>query len=230
MSAWIHAPRLERLLSFLFIGAFLCLSSTAARAEEKAARLKMTVDTSEAPAMAAWAAESKKRCEKAYPMISRHLASHDEPLPSEVHLVFKREQGIAATSGNLITCQEQWFKEHPDDYGAVIHELCHVVQAYHKPVPGWVTEGIADYVRWFCYEPADRRPRPDPKHAAYTDGYQTTAAFFDWIMRTKDKTFIRRLNTTARDGKYSDDLFREYAGKPLDQLWAEYLKTLKKAG
>lgn len=62
-----------------------------------------------------------------------------------------------------------------------------------------------------------------------TDGYQTTGAFFDWIMRTKDKSFIRRLNTAAREGRYSDDLFRGYTGKPLDKLWAEYMESLKKA-
>jgi len=230
MTCRTHSLWLRRFSLFLFAASFLYLASDTATAKEKTARLKMTVDTSKAPTMADWATEAKQRCEKAYPMVLLHLASPNYQPPSEVHLVFEREQGIAATSGNLITCQEHWFKEHPDDYGAVIHELCHVVQAYHKPVPGWVTEGIADYVRWFCYEPANRRPRPDPQHAAYTDGYQTTAAFFDWIMRAKDKTFIRRLNAAARDGKYSDDLFREYTGKPLDKLWAEYLETVKKAG
>ena len=23
----------------------------------------------------------------------------------------------------------------------------------HKPTPGWLTEGIPDYIRWFLYEP-----------------------------------------------------------------------------
>ena len=111
----------------------------------------------------------------------------------------------------------------------MIHELCHVVQAYgHKKVPGWVTEGIADYVRWFKFEPAERRPHPNPDTAKYTDGYQTTAAFFDWIVRTKNKSFVQRLNAAARNGKYSDDLFRQYAKKPLDELWAEFIGSLKK--
>ena len=33
-----------------------------------------------------------------------------------------------------------------------IHELCHVVQSYPNGNPLWVTEGIADYVRWAIYE------------------------------------------------------------------------------
>jgi hypothetical protein len=146
-----------------------------------------------------------------------------------VTITFNHEPGIAATAGTHIVCSAKWFTDHPDDYGAVIHELCHVVQAYgDKKVPGWVTEGIADYVRWFKYEPANHRPHVNPQRAKYTDSYQTTAAFFDWIVRTKDPTFVQRLNTAARDGKYSDDLFQKYAHKPLNELWKEFIESLKK--
>jgi hypothetical protein len=76
--------------------------------------------------------------------------------------------------------------------------MCHVVQAYrsreNRP-PGWVVEGVADYVRWFVYEPENKRPRVrNPDRAKHTDSYQTTAAFFNWIVKTKDKTFVKRLN------------------------------------
>ena len=102
-----------------------------------------------------------------------------------------------------------------------------MVQNYGgQPVPGWVTEGIADYVRWFCYEPPSRRPRVNPRRAKYTDGYRTTAALFDWIVRTKSSSFVRRLNEAARTGKYSDALFQHYAGRPLDDLWAEFIESL----
>ena len=39
-----------------------------------------------------------------------------------------------------------------------------------------------------------------------------------WIdfVRTKDKTFVKRLNDAARNGRYKPELFREYAGKPED--------------
>ena len=37
--------------------------------------------------------------------------------------------------------------EHPEDTGMVIHELTHIIQNYPSPDPGWVTEGIADYIR-----------------------------------------------------------------------------------
>jgi hypothetical protein len=192
--------------------------------------LKITLDTSQAPEMAKWAAHVKLLCEKNYPLICTQLASPGFQPPTTVKIVFENKDGVAWTAGGQITCCTDWFKQHPDDYGAVIHELSHVVQSYHAPVPGWVTEGIADYVRWFKYEPAKRRPHVNPRNtnANYTDGYQTTAAFFDWIVRTKNRSFVQRLNAAARDGKYSDELFSQYARKPLDELWTEFIGSLKK--
>jgi hypothetical protein len=193
----------------------------------KAPPFKITVDTSNAPEMAKWAARTKSICEKTYPMIWAQLGSPGFRPPAAIKIIFENKDGVAWTAGRQITCCTNWFEHHPDDCGAVIHELCHVVQSYHRPVPGWVTEGIADYVRWFKYEPAKRRPHVNPRHAKYTDGYQTTAAFFDWIVRTKNRSFVQRLNSAARNGKYSDALFRQYARKPLDDLWAEFISSLK---
>lgn len=192
-------------------------------------KIEIAVDTSGAPDMAKWAAEARALCEKNYAMILEHLGAPGFTPPAKVRLVFKQDKGIAATSGTTITCMQGWFQQHPDDFGAVIHELCHVVQAYggHR-VPGWVTEGIADWVRWFNYEPPNRRPRVNPARAHYTNGYQVAAAFFDWIVRTKDKSFVNRLNHAARTGRYRPELFQEYAGKPLDGLWDEFIQSLGK--
>jgi hypothetical protein len=197
-------------------------------ASAKAPTLKITIDTSRAPDMAKWAAHAKSLCEKNYSLICSQLGSSGFQPPTTVKIVFENKEGIAWTTGSQITCCSGWFKKHPDDYGAVIHELCHVVQSYHGKVPVWVTEGVADYVRWFKFEPAKRRPHVNPQNAKYTDGYQTTAAFLDWIVRTKNRSFVQRLNAAARNGKYSDDLFRQYARKPVDELWAEFVGSLKK--
>jgi hypothetical protein len=197
--------------------------------QDKTPKLTITLDTSKSPEMEKWAAEAKDRCEKFFPTIVSQLGAKDDAKPLSVSISFRKGRGVAGTAGTHIVCNSNWFTKHPDDYGAVIHELCHVVQAYgNQKVPGWVTEGIADYVRWFEFEPADHRPHVNPNKAKYTDGYQTTAAFFDWIVRTKDKAFIQRLNAAARSGKYSDDLFRQYAHKPLDELWKEFVESLKK--
>lgn len=189
----------------------------------KAPELEVALDTSDAPEMALWAAPVKIICEQAYPLLLEHLGAPGFEPPTKAKIVVKNMKGIAGTAGATIYCSAAYFKEHPDDAGAVVHELCHVVQDYGgKPVPGWVTEGIADYVRWFCWEPASRRPRANLRGAKYTDSYQTTAAFFDWIVRTKDETFVRRLNAAAREGRFKIELFQEYTGKTVDELWSEF--------
>ena len=45
------------------------------------------------------------------------------------------------------TCSFEWLRKHPDDIGLFTHELVHVVQAYPKSDPTWLTEGLADYAR-----------------------------------------------------------------------------------
>lgn len=51
----------------------------------------------------------------------------------------------------------------------------------------------------------------------------TKAAFVGWIVRTKDRTFVRRMNDACRRGLYRPELFQEYDGRPLDDLWAEFI-------
>ena len=197
-----------------------------AAAPAAAIPLEITIDTTEAPEMAEWAAQAKDLCLKNYAMILGHLGSEGFTPPDKVKIVFRNMRGVAHASGRTITCAAAWFKEHPDDYGAVIHELCHVAQSYRSRVPSWVVEGIADYVRWFHYEPVDKRPKVNPRRAKHTDSYRTTAAFFDWIVRTKDKTFVTRLNASCRAGKYKPELFQEYAGKMVEDLWVEFIVSI----
>ena len=46
----------------------------------------------------------------------------------------------------------------------MVHETTHVVQAYRRGArPGWLVEGISDYIRFFKFEPgklgSDQCPR-----------------------------------------------------------------------
>jgi hypothetical protein len=52
--------------------------------------------------------------------------------------------------------------------------------------------------------------------------------FFDWVVRTKDKTFVTRLNAACRSGEYKPELFEEYAGKSVDDLWNKSIESVKK--
>ena len=92
-----------------------------------------------------------------------------------------RMQGVAAAAGTNIYCGADWFRQNlsGEAKGVAVHELVHVVQQYDRaqrscprpPIPGWVVEGIADYIRWFLYEPETRAQN----HSVRPPRWATTA-------------------------------------------------------
>jgi hypothetical protein len=102
-----------------------------------------------------------------------------------------------------------------------------VVQSYHsRSNPGWLVEGIADYVRFWVFEPQTPKRRLNPDRIKYTDSYQTTAAFLAWAVQKYDKDLVTKLNAACRKGQYKPDLWKEYTGKDLDALWEEFKQGL----
>jgi hypothetical protein len=106
--------------------------------------------------------------------------------------------------------------------------LTHVVQDYHGKGEGWLTEGIADYIRDRYYEPGVRHLHIDPDKSSYRQAYGPAATFLIWLEEHKDKDIVRKLNIASHDGKYSPDLFKEYGGADLDTLWKEFAETYRK--
>jgi len=197
-------------------------------APQKLRTITISLDVSKAPEAGKWGENAIKEAERMASSLIDMLDSEGFVPPTTAKIVFKKMDGVAYTSNDEITISVDWITQHPDDIGMVIHELTHVIQAYRAPVPGWVTEGIADYLRFFVYEKnGETTCRVNPNRAKHTDGYRTTGAFFDWIVRTQDKDFIKKLNAECRNGKYSDDLFKDLTGKPLDELWTNFIESLK---
>lgn len=191
------------------------------------ARVEVVVDVSEAADLAAWMAQAKAVCEEWYPRIAERLASEGYTPPAKVSLVAKKDLKIpGAASGARIEVGAAWIRKHPDDVGMVVHELVHVVQRYPSYEPGWLTEGIADWLRYYVFEPEKPKRKIDRTKASYKDAYATTAAFLDWIQRTHDKDAVRKLNAAMRATAYRPELWREMTGKDLDPLWADFLKSL----
>lgn len=185
-----------------------------------------TINTSEVPALAPWANEAKTLCKQWFPLISRFLATNAWKPPKTVRLVFKKELEVPAATGNdEISFDGRWIQQHPDDFGMVIHELIHVIQAYpsNPGDPGWLVEGIADYIRYWRYEPERPHGRIHPDKSSYRDGYGTTAAFLAWLVVKYDKRTIPTLDQALRKGQYSDKLFDQLTGKSLDTLWKEFV-------
>jgi hypothetical protein len=209
----------------------LCLAlcgfalSTAATADDPV-KVNVTVDTSEVPELEPWAMEAKALVEEWHPKLCNLLNSEGFTPPADVSLVFKKDyNGVAATSGRRITIAADWVKKHPEDKGMVIHELCHVIQAYGRgPKEGWLVEGIADYVRFFKYEPQTRVTIRNPEKASYRDSYRTAAKFLDWAQRSYDPDLVATLNAALRTGKYRRTLFEEMTKKDLDELWKEFIE------
>ncbi len=194
------------------------------------------VDTTEVPDLRPWVNERLKPViVEWYPKLVEMLPSDDYQAPREFTIVFRRDMdGVAFASGNSITCAGPWYRRNLDGeaLGSIVHEMVHVVQQYRggrrrNRNPGWMVEGLADYLRWFLYEPEANRPRVDPRRANFDDSYRTSAAFLAYAVETYDRELIRKFNAAMREGRYSDDLWKEYTGKEPAEIWGEYVATLK---
>ena len=191
----------------------------------------ITFDSSEAPDLKEWGAKAGKIAADWYPKIDKLLASPGFSPPKSVEIRFRKDfRGLAAASGDSITIQPDWVRNHPEDTGVVVHELTHVVQSYpdRGNMPGWLVEGIADYIRIAKYEPDAERPRLDPDQAKYTDAYKTTATFLEWSGKQYDPKLVNKLNAALRAGTYKDELWKDATGKTLDDLWSEFADSLRK--
>jgi len=187
----------------------------------------INLDFSDSPEMKDWALRAQKDADAEYPSICERLKSEGFTAPRQIMFIFKKDKGIAWTIGTTITFAQGWIEAHPRDTGTVIHELTHVIQSYHGKNPGWLVEGVADYVRWFNWEPIDKRPHVNPARAKYTNGYQDTAAFLVWIEKTVDKDFTAKANKAMRESSFSMDIFKDATGKDLEALWKDFVESSK---
>ncbi len=203
-----------------------------------AADYQITIDYTDAPELKDWVEKKlQPTLDKWYPLIVKALPSEGYTAPAQFTVTITGDyNGVAVTMGTRVVCGVDWFRKNLDGdaVGAVVHELVHVVQQYGRARggtrnPGWLVEGIADYIRWFKYEPTPTGTRPrNPDRAKYTDSYRTTAGFLNFVVDKHDKEIVAKLNAAMRQGKYSDDLWKQYTGKTADELWEEYVGTLKK--
>lgn len=164
---------------------------------------------------------------KNFDLIVKRLRSTGS-VPSTVKIVITyKYKGVAATAGDTIMVDPRYALSHPDDLGMIVHEMAHVVQGYPTYDPGWLVEGIADYVRWFFYEPTDKRPKPNPDRATARDSYQTTGAFLFWASNKYSQDLVPKLHAAFQANTYKEDMFKQITGKTLDELNAEWKEALK---
>ena len=191
------------------IAASLALTAFAAEKPLAAMRLPLTAKTAIAPkvkiifegeptaGVRSWAEESARVVTEWWPQVAHLLATDDFRAPEQLTLTFKNElkdPGHRTADGIFISIP--WITKHPEDFGMIIHEMTHAIQDYHG-VPkdsGWLTEGIADYIRYWHYEPEVPHRRIDPAKASYRDGYSTTGSFLAWLMVKYDRRTVDRIS------------------------------------
>ena len=161
-----------------------------------------------------------KLCQDNYQKIEQKLGNDKIKLPFNIRFNSSLT-APANASGSDIALSTSYFTQHPDDMGAIIHEMAHTVQAYPSGEPFWLIEGIADYVRyWMGYQSVTSYAHCPPGKN-YTSGYWCSAAFLEYLEKTYDKDIVTKLDAVLRSGSYNDSLFITYTGKDLPQLWSE---------
>lgn len=215
---------------------------TAVRSEVGAAKpepieLEVVIDVSEVPQHQEWADKAAKLCKEWYPKLVATLPSDGYKPPTKITMQYKKMDGVAHTIGDRIVISSDWITKRPEDIGMVYHELVHVVQQYRKQHrgAGWLVEGIADYLRWYVYEPTAMKPEElkraqyaNPDRAKYKDSYRTTASFLNYVVKNVEPEIIPKLNVLLREGKYTDKAFEELTKKPLSEIEVDWKGSLRK--
>lgn len=151
-------------------------------------------------------------------------------LNAKTDVVFVMEphyKGVAATwGGQVIRYDPSWFQD-PKDSDVATHELMHVIQSYPSVQDAsWVTEGIADYVRYTMGLNNAAAGFVLPNFSAsqsYRDSYRVTARFFLWLESHGYAGIVVKLDKSMRSGLYRTPTFwTEHTGKTVEQLWVDY--------
>ncbi|WP_261387715.1 basic secretory family protein [Chitinophaga pinensis] len=144
---------------------------------------------------------------------------------SITYVIDPNYSGVAYTSGTTVTYSAAWFQSNPQDVDVATHEIMHIIQAYTGGTPGWLTEGIADLVRYRYGVNNSAAGWSLPAFSSsqsYTNSYRVTARFLAWLENHVSSTIVTNLNTALRNHTYTANTWVTLTGKTVDQLWADY--------
>ena len=121
-----------------------------------------------------------------------------------------QDDGVASTSGTVITLYKRYFDQNPDDLaGVTVHELTHAIEqgAVNSGDFGWMNEGIADFIRYkLGYGTIETG---DPHKS-----YKVAAGFFNWLYERPDNkqtyyAVVKDVTSGIRPARL-DDLLAQY--------------------
>jgi len=136
--------------------------------------------------------------------------------------------GVAYPINGKITISSKYLRKKPQDFDVIAHEVMHIVQAYpNNSGPGWLTEGIADYVRYKYGNDNKSAGWSLPDYTAsdyYTQSYLVTARFLLWATQKFGADLVVKLDLHLREKTYTSELWIKYTNKTLDELRDTYSK------
>lgn len=202
-----------------------------ARRALAAASVTIEADTRDAPQLAPWAQEARRRAYGWWTIIGDELGTPDYRPPSRITFRFRNDMPAEiagqAEEGDAVNLNAPYIAAHPTYFNYLAHELVHVFQGYgrHAEHP-WLTESVADYVRYYVIFPQDRERLFDPRLNDYRRGYQQGAALLDWVERTQGPGSVRRINAALRRGQDGEALIERMTGRRLDDIWKAVVDDL----
>ncbi len=198
----------------------------------------IAMETSDAPELSVWMVQKLAPVLMDwYPKIVAMLPSGGFTAPSHFTVAVRDMDGVAYTTDTDIVVSKSWIKNEMNGQavGSLVHEMVHVVQQYRNAaVPGWLVEGMADYIRWFKYEPQSHgadlvwmRQQGKSFSPHYDDSYRVTANFLSWVVKNYDADIVGQMNAAMREDKYKEGLWKTYTGKTAVQLGEEWSKEIR---
>lgn len=171
-----------------------------------------------------WVARAKARSVGWHVTIARRLG---RPSPDGTIAVgFSPDASfVARTASGRILVSSAYLERNPDDLGLLAHEMVHVVQAYPRTAPGWLTEGIADYIRYYGIEPRSRRAGFDPQRQSFLGGYQAAAFLLRALERERGCGAINRLDSALRSGEDVAAVWFSLTGRTAEQFWRDLIAS-----
>jgi hypothetical protein len=137
--------------------------------------------------------------------------------------------GVAEASGIEVRFSAAWLHRYPGDIDVVTHEVMHIVQSYPGDAgPGWLTEGIADYVRHVYGVDNAGGGWSMPAYAPdqhYENAYRITARFLLWLEKQAKPGIVKTLDRAMRTKTYTEEIWRQQTGMTLADLWKKYAQN-----
>jgi hypothetical protein len=212
-------------------GAAIALSIAGDRAWAQDCPLAIVVDNHGWSGLDAWTEELKPKLAGWWREINRALGATSCDANKTIRLEFYRikpDYVAAAAQGDRLLINAPYVlanQGNPDMFRMIAHELVHVAQAYPQATnPRWLTEGIADYVRYYVLFPDDPGRAFDPGKEDWREGYSPTAGLLAWA-EARWPGVVMTINAAMRRGEEGDVALAATTGMTPGFLWKAYLAS-----